>query len=494
MKIDKKKLIRQLRGGVKWINNGAKGTFTWATGVGKTFITLILIRKMQKKNPNRTATVIVPTIQLKDQWIEELKSFGLSNVNVFVINTVVLRNQQITTDMLILDEVHRYGSEEFSKVFHLIKYRFILGLTATIERLDGNHVLLTSYAPVVDSISLSDARQNGYISRYIEFNLGVSFNPEEQKKYDNINANYNKYFKMFNFDFDLVMKCQAGKAKSPGGIDGPTVRRSYAMVMGWDPVKHRDDKKHLWHPDNIAGYAVQFGKFMRLRKEMFYDSQSKIEIGKKIISMFPNSKIITFSESTSFADRLTAEIPQSVAYHSYIDGGKTEKEQTKEFKTVLAAENFCKKNKVDLVGLRRKKNKVFWRKEIKQSPSSVRRQRLLDFSEGKVKIINTAKALDQGFNVKDVEIAVIFSRTSNPTQQIQRTGRSARNFTFADGTDKQAIIINVYIKDTKTTQDEKWLISAQKKSRNIIWTEKLTDISISSASGHNAAINGEEPE
>lgn len=498
MQIDKKKLIRQLRGGVKWINNGAKGTFTWATGVGKTFIALILIRKMQKKNPNRTATVIVPTIQLKDQWNEEVKSFGLKNVNVFVINTVVLKNMSFATDLLILDEVHKYASEEFSKVFHLIKYRFILGLTATIERLDGNHVLLTSHAPVVDSISLTEARQNGYISKYLEFNLGIPFSPEEQKKYDHINKAYNKYFKMFNFDFDLAMKCQAGKAKTPGAVDGPTVRRSYAMVMGWNPVKHKDDKNHPWHPDNIAGYAVQFGRFMRLRKEMFYDSDTKIAAAKEILDMFPDSKIITFSESTSFADRLTAEIPQSVAYHSYIDGGKTEVEQSKEFRSIVAAQNFCKRNRGDLADLRRRKNKVFWKKEKKLSPSSVRRERLLDFSSGKTKIINTAKALDQGFNVKDVEVAVIFSRTSNPTQQIQRTGRSARKFTFADGTDKQAIIINVYIKDDKPTQDEKWLISAQKKSRNIIWTDRIQDIkgyiSSQGTSGHHAAIDGEEPE
>jgi superfamily II DNA or RNA helicase len=366
-----------------------------------------------------------------------------------------------------------------------------LGLTATVERLDGNHVLLVSHAPVVDSISLAEAKANNWISKYLEFNLGIPFTDEEQKTYDRINKLYNKFFKMFGYDFDLAMKCQAGKAKTPGAVDGPTVRRSYAMIMGWDPVKDRDNRQHLWHPDNIAGYAVQFGKYMRERKEIFYNSQSKVNLAKEIHNRFPGAKMITFSESTSFADRVTEEIPDSVSYHSYIEGKTAEVRESKVFKTPEGAKNFCGRNKGKLKSLRRRGTKVTWSKDVKQSPSSVRRSMLQEFTEGKVRVINTARALDQGFNVKDIEVAVIFSRTSNPTQQIQRTGRSARKFTFADGSDKTAIIINVYIKDEPPTQDEKWLRSAQKKSRNVIWTEDIRDISITYNTGHNAAIDGE---
>jgi superfamily II DNA or RNA helicase len=103
MQIDKKRLIRQLRGCVKWIRNGARGTFEYCTGFGKTFSALILIRKLQKKNHNRTSIVVVPTIQLKEQWEEEVKVFGLRNVKVFVINTVVLQKMRLKTDLLILD-------------------------------------------------------------------------------------------------------------------------------------------------------------------------------------------------------------------------------------------------------------------------------------------------------------------------------------------------------------------------------------------------------
>lgn len=37
----------------------------------------------------------------------------------------------------------------------------ILGLTATLERLDGKEIIIKKYAPVCDTITLNEATQNG---------------------------------------------------------------------------------------------------------------------------------------------------------------------------------------------------------------------------------------------------------------------------------------------------------------------------------------------
>lgn len=491
--IDVKKLIRQLRGCVKFIRNGGRGTLEWCTGMGKTFAAMLIIKKLQKRNPNRNATVIVPTIQLKDQWEEEIRSFGLKNVSVYVINTVVLTPLTIKTDLLILDEIHRFASIEFMKVFNLVQYRFILGLTATIERLDGNHSLLVSHAPVVDTISLSEARINKWISEYIEFNLGITMTDADQKVYDEITMKYNKFFKMFGFDFDLAMKCQAGKSKSPGGIDGPTVRLQYAMIMGWDSVKDANNKHHLWHPDTIAGYAIQFGKYMRLRKEYLYKAQCKIDMAEKLANHFTGRKIITFSESTEFADRVTNVIPGSLSYHSYIPGETIEVDKRRVFKTEAASIKFYDSKVNTLKTLKRTGKEVIWKEAKKLSPKFTRSEMLRKFEDNRynLRVINTAKALDQGLDVADIEIAMIFSRTSNPTQQIQRIGRSARKFKFASGVDKIALVINVYIIGT---QDEKWLKAAQSKSKNSIsWITSIDQISLGRMSQHHGIIDEQEP-
>ena len=57
-----------------------------------------------------------------------------------------------------------------------------------------------------------------------------------------------------------------------------------------------------------------------------------------------------------------------------------------------------------------------------------KREALDNFSNNKggVDVICTARALDQGFNVEDVELGVNASGSSNPAQYVQRTGRVAR--------------------------------------------------------------------
>lgn len=497
MKIDRVKLYRQLRGGVKFIQNGGRGTLEWCTGMGKTFISILLILKMQKKNPGRNVVVIVPTIQLKEQWEKELGIFKVQNTHVYVINTIVLSGLTHQCSFLILDEIHRFASDEFIKVFQLIEFRFILGLTATIKRLDGKHTLLLSHAPVVDTITLTDARTNKWISEYLEFNFGVPLDPIEEKEFSKLERGYHKYFSIFGYDFDLARKCQLGKAKKPGQLDGPSIRQAFAQVNGWDPIKDSSNKQHVYHPDNIAGYAQKFGKYMRARKEFLYNCESKLKAAQKLSVQFKGKKILSFGESVDFADRLTSLVPGSGSYHSGIKSETVKVPVVKSFKTTQSAEKYYNRNIGVIENLKHVGLTVKGIKNSTISPSAVKRKLLEDFEKGIVTQINSAKSLDQGTNIKDIEIAIICSRTSNPTQQIQRIGRSTRKFTFADGTDKVSMIINLYStsKNVNITQDEKWLTNAQKDLHNpVIWTENPEDISLTTGFGHNDLVDETEPE
>ena len=59
-------------------------------------------------------------------------------------------------------ECHRVPADTFSHVFQTIKYKLILSLTATLERLDGKHELIEKYCPVVDEVTLEEARLHGW--------------------------------------------------------------------------------------------------------------------------------------------------------------------------------------------------------------------------------------------------------------------------------------------------------------------------------------------
>ena len=153
---------KQLEAVRKWIKAGLRGTCAWSTGVGKTRVGLIAIKSFLAKNPDAAVSVIVPTENLKLQWIEELKLYKLINyVNVEVINSAIRVSTKL--HMVVLDEVHRYASSGFINIFKLRRPQAILGLSATFHRLDGRHKLLERYCPVIDTVTIEEALEHGWL-------------------------------------------------------------------------------------------------------------------------------------------------------------------------------------------------------------------------------------------------------------------------------------------------------------------------------------------
>ena len=133
----------------KWIAAKGKGTIVGATGFGKSRVGLTTFKALLKKYPTLRILVVVPTTGLKDQWQSLVDEWGFTfNVEIQVINTVIEHNW--TCDLLTIDECHRMNSDTFRQIFNKVKYKLILGLTATFERLDGKHVIMQKYCPIVD--------------------------------------------------------------------------------------------------------------------------------------------------------------------------------------------------------------------------------------------------------------------------------------------------------------------------------------------------------
>ena len=91
-------------------------------------------------------------------------------------------------------EAHRVPADTFAEVFKTIKYKFILGLTATFERLDGKHELLNKYCPVIDEISLAEAQFQGWISDYKEYQVILEVDDIET---------YKEFNRQFQADFEF---------------------------------------------------------------------------------------------------------------------------------------------------------------------------------------------------------------------------------------------------------------------------------------------------
>lgn len=154
------------------------------------------------KYPNLSVIVVVPTDVLKNQWTGLLDSQGLGlHCKVVIINTASKKLEKC--DLLILDEVHKFAADQFSQVFKTVKYKLILGLTATIERLDGKHELIKRYCPVVDTVTIEVAKLNGWVSDFTEYQVIITANDIDN--YRQYNKDFVKHFEYFDFDFGLAM-------------------------------------------------------------------------------------------------------------------------------------------------------------------------------------------------------------------------------------------------------------------------------------------------
>lgn len=123
---------------------------------GKTFTALAIAEKWQQKT-----LVVVHNTSLRTQWINEIKKVfgvtpGIIGSGKFNIDSpIVVGNvQSLYTQMaklysefgcLIIDEMHRTAAPTFTKIVNKSAAKYKLGLSATLERKDGKHVVFKDY-------------------------------------------------------------------------------------------------------------------------------------------------------------------------------------------------------------------------------------------------------------------------------------------------------------------------------------------------------------
>lgn len=281
---------RQEEARVKWFKNKCKGTFEFATGFGKTTSAIKCIKSVIDRYRDFRVLVVVPTDNLKNQWIGHVDNNQLSfNVEVQVVNTVITREWK--ADILVIDEAHRYASETFQEIFRKVKYRYILGLTATFERLDGKHEILQKYCPVIDKVTTEEALANGWLSDFREYQVLIDV--DDIDKYKEYNREFTEHFEFFNFDFDLAM--------SMIGEDG-YINRAKLRDKLCSNTFSKEERKSMFK--TITYHATGFSRAMKLRKEFIHNHPKKIEIARRIIEARPNAKIITFSNNVKMAEAI----------------------------------------------------------------------------------------------------------------------------------------------------------------------------------------------
>ena len=123
---------------------------------GKTFTALAIAKKLEQKT-----LIITHTVALRTQWEREIKKvFGIeagvigsgryevdAPIVVGNIQTLYKIKEKIvkTFGTLIVDECHHIPANTFNRLVDSSYARYKIGLSGTVERKDGRHVMLPDY-------------------------------------------------------------------------------------------------------------------------------------------------------------------------------------------------------------------------------------------------------------------------------------------------------------------------------------------------------------
>jgi superfamily II DNA or RNA helicase len=350
------------------------------------------------------------------------------------------------------------AADKFRRVFGRVKYSWILGLTATLERLDEKHDVVETYAPVCDMITQKEAITRGWITDFIEFNLAVPITREEAEMQVSLGKQIRYYMSRFG-DFYTMLGC----------MDRGNATR-YAHANNEDV-------------NEVVKNATQGIRLIHKRKEFLDTTEHKIAAAVELIEEF-DVRTITFSQATAFADEVSKRLGKKCRpYHSSLSSEMRMVTKTKEYKTMVGAKKWqlklAEEGHEARIKSRKNDHVVTWKVPKSFSGSKVAESNALLFEEGKLQILASAKALDQGFDVPDVMLGVDGSRSENPTQHTQRTGRIARNYKLPNGELATKVYVNLYIPDwsVANSRDEQKLRRCQKKnSENVVWVDDLDEL------------------
>ena len=151
---------------------GGGGILEVPCGKGKTVMALNIISKLRKKT-----LILVHKEFLMNQWIERITEFMPSarvgkiqgplfevagnDIVIGMIQTMHSRDFDASAfepfGLTVIDEVHRIGSEEFSKTLFKVVTPYMLGISATVERKDRlTKILYMNIGPKIYSEERTD--------------------------------------------------------------------------------------------------------------------------------------------------------------------------------------------------------------------------------------------------------------------------------------------------------------------------------------------------
>ncbi|MBY6540048.1 DEAD/DEAH box helicase [Rhodococcus sp. BP-349] len=358
-----------------WRAAGHRGIVEAVTGTGKTRVgiaAMVAARSMQQQ-----ILVVVPTIDLLEQWFTETKQllpsvsvgrrgnghkddFRHSSILISTIHSAIVRGapQPRPGALLIADEVHRYGTDGFARVFS-DRFDHRLGLTATLERQDEgvDTYILPYFESRIAGCDFARGRRDNVLAPVRVMTVAIDFTTQERQEFDEHDAIAREARK------NLISKY--GCAAAPFGAFMKDV-----TVLA--------EQRELPEGRLASRYMSAFSK----RRSLLADCRGKLDaLAALAPALAQSDRSIVFSETKLSAEAGAAALRdkgvKSSAYSSGLD-------------------------------------------------RLARTRVLQQFRAGALTNLVAPRVLDEGIDVPSVDVGVIIASSSSRRQMIQRMGRVLR--------------------------------------------------------------------
>jgi superfamily II DNA or RNA helicase len=262
-----------------WLTANRRGVVVLPTGAGKSYVALKCILACQ-----RSALILVPTIDLVQQWASDLASRLGCDIGQYGGGEKSLKPITVSTydsavlfmpwhghrfGLLICDECHHLPAPVTTAAAESCLAPFRLGLTATPERTDGGHERLTALlGPIVHRTEIAELEGNFLADYQVEV-VEVALDPDEQEAYSANRKEYLAFARSAGVDFsqpDGWQQFIAASARDPRGRAAMRAyreqkrlaRASRAKLRAvWDLLRdHAGERCIVFTEDNDTAYTI----------------------------------------------------------------------------------------------------------------------------------------------------------------------------------------------------------------------------------------------
>ena len=407
----------------KWAASSMRGCVVLPTGAGKTAIGLKAIEMA-----NAATLVVVPTIDLMEQWVENLSKHlkqkkgesGRTNeensqndierhvgclgggkediqaITVATYDSAYLRASYIGNQfkLVIFDEVHHLPAPGYRLIAEQMIAPYRLGLTATIEREDGLHEQIPRLVGgIVFHLGPGDLSESRHLARFEIERRQVSLTLEEQK-------DYARSYSQFTSSLAKL------------GLKVPSMHNLRRLIM-------MSNKNRIAREGLLARNKAN---------EIALNSKSKIAELENILGENRGTKTIIFTQN----NKMVYDISDK-------------------FLIPLITYKTAKDERHDV---------------------------LEGFRSGRYNAVVTSRVLDEGIDVPDAELGIIVSGTGSGRELIQRLGRLLR----PKQDEKKAKLIELVSRQTRETNTSAKRITSLRKNTRRKTSESRSASSASSNS------------